>query len=513
MKITIAQLNTVSGDIEGNLKKALRVLSEFGNRSDLIVFSELFTPPTSFGISFKHVQSAVHKLLEISKEYPLAALLLKVPITHEKGQAFDKKSSILLMHHGKFLNAREKKSSDKNKTLTSECLDFSSVNTIIPFKGYSLNVFDGEDLLSFEKLKSREKKNSLFIGIAEFLFNVKEMNSPRTLIQKYAEEYAAPFILVNRAGAEDGSVFDGGSICVNKKGEVVSAFPFFEEHAETIDITRAAPPKRLLPREKIAAVYDALVAGTRDYVKKNGFSKVIMGLSGGIDSAVTCVLAKEAFGAKNVLTLALPSKYSSPESEAYARRLAKSLNIRIETVNISDIFDSYERTLKTFLKTEKNGDVEIYLQNIQARTRGNILMAFSNKLGYIVLATGNKSELLTGYCTLYGDMAGGFAPLADVTKTMVYELAGYINRQDEIIPEEIIKRSPTAELSPNQTDQDTLPPYDTLDKILCYFEEGYSCEEIEKKNFDIKTVRWVQQRVRNSGYKIEQASLCVKLSI
>jgi len=506
MKITIAQLNTVSGDIKGNLAKAVRVLTKFGEKSDLIVFSELFTPPASFGISFKRVQSAVNELLEISKEYSLASLLLKVP-------ASDGKSSILLIQEGKFLNARKKTSSVGNKKFAEECLDFSSGNIKIPFKGYVLNVFEGKDFLNFEKLKNREKKKSLFIGIAEFLFSVKEMKPTRALIQKYAKESAAPFILVNRAGAEDGAVFDGGSFCVNKKGEVVSAFPFFDEHVETIDITRAALPERFLPREKIAAIHDALVVGTRDYIKKNGFSKVIMGLSGGIDSAVTCVLAKEAFGARNVLTLALPSKYSTPESEAYARRLAKNLNIRLETVNISGIFDSYEQTLKPFLKTEKNGDVEIYLQNIQARTRGNILMAFSNKLGYMVLATGNKSELLTGYCTLYGDMAGGFAPLADVTKTMVYELARYINRQDEIIPEEIIKRIPTAELSPNQTDQDTLPPYDILDKILCYFEEGYSCEEIEKKGFDIRTVSWVRCRIRNSRHKRGQAPLGVKIKI
>jgi len=261
----------------------------------------------------------------------------------------------------------------------------------------------------------------------------------------------------------------------------------------------------------IAEVYDILVTGTREYVKKSGFSKVVIGLSGGIDSAVMCVLAKDAFGAENVLTLALPSKYSSKESETYARRVAKNLNVRMETIDISDIYDSYERTLKPFLKAKKNADVEIYLQNIQARTRGNILMAFSNKLGYMVLSAGNKSELLTGYCTLYGDMAGGIAPLSNITKTMVYELAEYINRKDEIVPREIIKRVPTAELSPNQTDQDTLPPYDILDKIICYLEGGCSAEEISKKGFDIKTVNWVEQRVKQNRYKMRQAPVGIKI--
>lgn len=261
----------------------------------------------------------------------------------------------------------------------------------------------------------------------------------------------------------------------------------------------------------IAEVYDILVTGTREYVKKSGFSKVVIGLSGGIDSAVVCVLAKDALGEKNVLVLALPSKYSSKESETYARRAAKNLNVRMETIDISDIYDSYERTLAAFFKAEKKGDVEIYLQNIQARIRGNILMAFSNKLGYMVLAPGNKSELLTGYCTLYGDMVGGIAPLSDVTKTMVYKLAEYINRKDEIVPREIIERVPTAELSPNQTDQDTLPPYDILDEIICYLEEGVSAEEISRKGLDIKTINWVKQRIDKNRYKVKQAPPRIKI--
>ena len=262
----------------------------------------------------------------------------------------------------------------------------------------------------------------------------------------------------------------------------------------------------------IVEVYDILVTGTREYVKKSGFSKVVMGLSGGIDSAVTCVLAKDAVGADNILGLAMPSKYSSGESEIYARRLTKNLNVRMETIDISGVYDSYERTLKPFFAAGEKGDVEVYLQNIQARTRGNILMAFSNKCGYIVLATGNKSELMTGYCTLYGDMVGGVAPLSEVTKTMVYELAEYINRKEEVIPREIIERVPTAELSPNQKDQDTLPPYDILDEIICYMEEGFSSEEISKKGFDVKTINWVKQRIEKNRYKMEQAPVGIKIS-
>ncbi|MBL7073503.1 MAG: NAD(+) synthase [Candidatus Omnitrophica bacterium] len=263
---------------------------------------------------------------------------------------------------------------------------------------------------------------------------------------------------------------------------------------------------------QINEIYEVLVAGTREYVKKSGFSKVVMGLSGGIDSAVVCVLAKDAFGAENVLTLAMPSRYSSKASETYARRIAGNIDVKIKTLDISDVYDSYERTLKPFLETKKNNDVEIYLQNIQARIRGNILMAFSNKLEHMVLATGNKSELLTGYCTLYGDMTGGIAPLADVTKTMVYELADYINRKDEIVPREIIERVPTAELSPNQTDQDALPPYGILDEIICCLEGGCSAEDISRKGFDIETINWVKERVEKNRYKRKQAPSGIKIT-
>jgi len=207
----------------------------------------------------------------------------------------------------------------------------------------------------------------------------------------------------------------------------------------------------------------------------------------------------------------MPSKYSSCESEEYAGALAKNLGIEIKTVEINDIFDSYTKTLKKFLKTDKE-EVEVYLQNIQARIRGNILMAFSNKFGHLVLAAGNKSELLTGYCTLYGDMVGGFAVLSDITKTMVYELAEFINKKKEIIPREIIERVPTAELKPDQTDQDTLPPYDILDKIISFLEEGYSAKEIKEKGLDAETISLVSEMMKKNRYKIKQAPLGVKIN-
>jgi len=267
-----------------------------------------------------------------------------------------------------------------------------------------------------------------------------------------------------------------------------------------------------IPDEKVGLVYEELVKGIRDYTSSHGFSRAVVGLSGGIDSAVTACLAKEALGPENVLGIFMPSKYSSKESELYAEALAKNLDIEFKPVPIAHIYDTYLEVLGKDLEVDEGKDVEVFLQNIQARIRGNILMAFSNRYGYLVLATGNKSEAMMGYCTLYGDTVGGLAVISDLLKAGVYQLANYTNRTEEVIPKGIIERVPSAELKPGQVDQDTLPPYDVLDEMLHYYlEEGYSLEELAKKGFKKDVIEQVIATIKKTEYKRDQCPPGIKI--
>lgn len=266
-----------------------------------------------------------------------------------------------------------------------------------------------------------------------------------------------------------------------------------------------------LSPEKVEGLYNTLVRGIKKYFDDHGFSKAVLGLSGGIDSAVVACLAKEALGAENVLGISLPSKYSSKESEDYARELAGNLGMRYKLVSIARIYDVYLEELEGDFEISADGKVDVYLQNIQARIRGNILMAFSNKFGGLVLATGNKSEALMGYCTLYGDTVGALAVIANVLKTNVYQLAEYINSASEVIPGSIITRHPTAELHPGQKDEDSLPPYELLDKILYCISEGSSEEDLISKGFDPATVKEVLETISKTAYKREQCPPGIKI--
>jgi NAD+ synthase (glutamine-hydrolysing) len=261
----------------------------------------------------------------------------------------------------------------------------------------------------------------------------------------------------------------------------------------------------------VESVYEALILGLKDYVTKCGFSKTVIGLSGGIDSALVSALAKEALGKDNVLGVTMPGPFSSEGSVNDSIKLAKNLGIKIKNISISPIYNCYNNSIKKHLNFGK--EIDVSLENIQARIRGNILMAISNKFGYLVLSTGNKSELAVGYCTLYGDMTGGLAVISDVPKTMVYKLATYINRNNEIIPQEIIEKTPSAELKPNQKDQDILPPYDKLDSILDYYlDEGYSQKEIQELNFNPEIVKWIIKAVNKNEYKRRQAAPGLKVT-
>jgi NAD+ synthase (glutamine-hydrolysing) len=319
-----------------------------------------------------------------------------------------------------------------------------------------------------------------------------------------------PFVFLNQVGGNDELVFDGRSFVLDATGCPLELLPGFEEAVVTVDTARPADGRRFEPIDEVESVYRALVLGTRDYMRKCGFKRAVVGLSGGIDSAVACCLAAAAAGPENVLGVAMPSRFSSAGSVEDSRALARSLGIELREVPIAEVHDSYLKAMQPVF-----GDrlPDVTEENIQARVRGNILMAVSNKFGHLVLATGNKSELAVGYCTLYGDMSGGLAVLADVPKTMVYRLAGFINREREVIPQSSIEKPPSAELRPNQRDQDTLPPYDVLDGIIeQYVDEGAAPAEIVAKGFDRKTVDWVIAAIDRSEYKRRQAAPGIRVS-
>jgi NAD+ synthase (glutamine-hydrolysing) len=299
-------------------------------------------------------------------------------------------------------------------------------------------------------------------------------------------------------------------MCVDREGNPIEMFPYFKELVKTVDMGLPGKPGSFTAQDKIESLHNALVLGSRDYMKKCGFTKAVLGLSGGIDSAVTACVAVEAAGKDNILGVSMPGPYSSKGSVEDSRKLAKNLGINFKVIPVSSIYSSFLETLKDHFEDREQDIAE---ENIQARIRGTILMGLSNKFGCLLLSTGNKSELAVGYCTMYGDMAGGLSVISDVPKTMVYKLAGHINREMEIIPKETIEKPPSAELKPDQKDQDTLPPYDVLDRILYYYvDEGKSLQDINEMNFDHEIVEWVVRAVDRNEYKRRQAAPGLKVT-
>jgi NAD+ synthetase len=333
------------------------------------------------------------------------------------------------------------------------------------------------------------------------------------MVAAIARRHRVPVAMVNQVGGNDTLIFDGSSLVLDEEGNTIAQAKSFEEDLLVIDLSshhRAIPPSK---HDEDAAVHDALVLGTRDYVRKCGFSKGIVGLSGGIDSALVATIAAEALGAENVLGVGMPSEYSSQGSIDDARKLAQNLGIQWELIPINDIFQQHLKALQPILKTYPPDITE---ENLQSRIRGALLMALSNKLGALVLTTGNKSEMSTGYCTLYGDMVGALAVIADVYKTCVYRLARYVNREREIIPENTLVKPPSAELRPGQQDTDSLPPYEVLDPILEAYVERYETAEAIVQGsalpLEIDLVRSILRMVERSEYKRQQAAPVLKVT-
>ena len=335
----------------------------------------------------------------------------------------------------------------------------------------------------------------------------------RAMLAAIARRHRIPVAMVNQVGGNDSLIFDGSSLVLDEQGETIAQAKSFQEDLVIVDLS--SQPRAILPskQDEDAAVYEALVLGTRDYVRKCGFSKGIVGLSGGIDSALVATIAAEALGAENVLGVGMPSEYSSQGSIDDARHLAANLGIQWELIPINDIFQQHLKALQPILKSYPPDITE---ENLQSRIRGALLMALSNKLGALVLTTGNKSEMATGYCTLYGDMVGALAVIGDVYKTSVYRLARYANRDRELIPENTLIKPPSAELRPGQQDTDSLPPYEVLDPILeAYVERYETAEDIVQASpvpLEIDLVRSILRMVERSEYKRQQAAPVLKVT-
>jgi NAD+ synthase (glutamine-hydrolysing) len=532
MKITIAQQNPVVGDLEGNVKKMASALQTGnGQGSRLVIFPELALtgyPPKDLLEKSWFVEScrrALEHLERLTARFPGTGAVVGAPLPTgaEKGKALYNAALLLaggktLSHHGKALLPTYDVFDETRYFLPAPRVEAA------PFQGEALGLsicedaWNDPDLWGGRLLYDRDPIAELAAGGATLMINIaaspfhygkEELRFD--LARRHARRHRLPFVYVNQVGANDELIFDGGSLAVGPDGEPLALCPFFREHLETLDIKAPGREMHFAPRDPVAMVHDALVLGIRDYLGKCGFTKAVVGLSGGIDSALTCCLAVKALGRRGVLGITMPSPFSSRGSVDDSRALAQNLGIDFQVIPIAPLYEAYLAALREAMAGTGADETE---ENLQARIRGNILMAFSNKFGCLVLSTGNKSEMSVGYCTLYGDMSGGLSVLADVPKTMVYRLADHINRKQPVIPRAIIEKAPSAELKPDQRDSDTLPPYEVLDAILqgC-IEEGMSLEELlETKKFPPETVRWVVNAVMKNEYKRYQAAPGLKVT-
>jgi NAD+ synthetase len=527
MKIALAQFNPTVGDFSGNSARILEMARQAKERgADLAVFSELCV----CGYLPLDLLERPGFLQRNREEVDCLAAKTPLPILVGYARSTDGptgkrvKNAAALLADGQILFEQYKMLLPTYDVFDeSRYFQPAGEQQIFSFHAEQLGITVCEDVWNDKNfwakpLYERDPVTELVGQGAGLILNISA--SPYTIhkralrldmLSALAKRHRRPLIYVNQVGGNDTLVFDGGSLALTADGQLAAQARSFEEDLVMFDTATGKGEIRPQPADEISAVLEALICGTRDYVRKCGFRQVLVGLSGGIDSAVVAVIAVAAVGKENVTGVGMPSPYSSEGSVNDARQLAKNLGINFHVLPISQIFDAYRGTLREVFAGRPEGVAE---ENIQARVRGNLLMAMSNKFGSLLLSTGNKSELAVGYCTLYGDMAGGLAIISDVPKTMVYELAQLINRERELIPHETIEKPPSAELRPNQKDTDSLPPYDVLDRILkAYVEDVKTPEQIAADNgFPIDLVRSIALMVDRNEYKRKQAAPGLKIT-
>ncbi|HTC64382.1 MAG TPA: NAD+ synthase [Candidatus Saccharimonadales bacterium] len=527
MKIALAQLNPTVGDFAGNSAKIL----EYSRRAleqgaDLAVFSELCL----CGYLPMDLIERPHFIDRNERELARLAKLLLLPAivgyaAHANGATGKSAANAAaLLANGKIEFVQHKMLLPTYDVFDeSRYFQPAAAQNVYQFGGQKLGITICEDIWNdktfwAKPLYERDPVSelaaqhaSLIINISGSPFTIGKRTLRLDMLRSLAKAHNLPVIYVNQVGGNDSLVFDGGSVVVLPDGRIAAQAKSFEEDLVIFDTATFAGEVHTQPSDELDHVLQALICGTRDYVQKSGFRGVVVGLSGGIDSSVVAAIAVAALGPENVQGVSMPGPYSSEGSRKDARQLADNLGIKFLTIPITEVFQAYKATLIGAFQGRAEDVTE---ENLQARVRGNLLMALSNKFGSMVISTGNKSEMAVGYCTLYGDMAGGLAMLSDVPKTMVYALVDYINRERELIPRASVEKPPSAELRPNQTDQDSLPPYEILDQILkAYIEELKCSEEIaEEFSIDISLVRSIAAKFDRNEYKRRQAPPGLKIT-
>ncbi len=540
LRIAASQINTIVGDLAGNTERIIfSIKSAIKEGADIVVFPELTItgyPPEDLLLKPCFVEQNIRCLETIAKAAKNIIAIVgfvdkrEDSIYNSAGILADKK--VLYRYHKKHL---------PNYGVFDEKRYFQSgiENAILKTKDFSFSVNICEDIWAQEDIIEKYvlQNSNFLINISASVYHLDKIKERELVLKKKIKKFKTPIVYCNLIGGQDELIFDGRSMVFGEDCILAKAASFEEDllvadlpisskksiktnkKVKVISIDYKTKEKKVSLKPKsskdvsrVEEVYKALVLGVHDYVKKNNFNRVTVGLSGGIDSAVVASIAVEALSKANVLAISMPSRYSSKETQVDAELLSRNLGIRFVKVPMDSIFDAYNDTLKSHFAGMKTDLTE---ENIQARIRGNILMAFSNKFGYLVLNTGNKSETSVGYCTLYGDMAGGFAVIKDVPKKLVYELAEFINKtkKKEIIPKSIIKRAPSAELRHGQKDQDSLPPYELLDGIIdLYIEKNKSFPDMVKKLGNKDVINKVLRMIDMNEYKRRQAPPGIKIS-
>jgi NAD+ synthase (glutamine-hydrolysing) len=528
VKIALGQINTTIGDFSGNGGKII----EFSRRAQaagagLAMFPELSVcgyPPRDLVENPSFVKRNQEMLERIAEETRGVAVIcgLVTPAHAESGKSV--MNSAALTKDGR-VGFVQSKMLLPTYDVFDEWRNFAAASKqeLLPFCGRQVGLTICEDawndksfwdrqLYGFDPVEALMRGGgNLLLNISASPFYAGKCELRQKMLAALATKYGVPVAMVNQVGGNDSLVFDGSSVVIAPDGRVVAQAKSFEEDLIFFDTEKLAGDLHPQIEGLEGSVYAALVLGTRDYVRKCGFQRVLVGLSGGIDSGLTAAIAADALGNQNVTGVGMPGPYSSSGSIEDARALAGNLGIRFELIPITEIFDVYRKALKPVFAGREEDVTE---ENIQARIRGALLMALSNKFGSMVLSTGNKSELAVGYCTLYGDMVGGLAVISDVPKTLVYRLAQHVNSRKPVIPRATLEKAPSAELRPNQKDSDSLPPYDVLDAILeDYIEDYKSAEQIaEERGFDLHLVRKAIRMVERSEYKRQQAAPGLKIS-
>ena len=529
MKVAIAQVNTVIGDFKHNFDKIIY----FANKAkdllcDLVVFQELVItgyPPRDLLEKKDFVDANLIWLDKLVGSIDGIGVVCGFVDKNPNDEGKPLYNAAAMFEDGKILHLAYKRLLPTYDVF-DERRYFEPGRSFeaFPYKGRRIGLTICEDVWNDKDFFRKriyhidplalmiEDGADLIINISSSIFHVGKRELRWKMLGVVAKKYSVPIIYANQVGGNDSFIFDGISTVFDRNGKLISRARDFKEDLVVCDLKDSEPSGDMHPvsDSETESLLKALIIGTRDYVKKCGFSKTVVGLSGGIDSALTAYIAAMALGSENVLAAFMPSQYTSKDNFEDTKELAEKLEIEVVQIPIDDIFKEFLKFLSPSFDESEPGITE---QNIQARIRGTILMALSNRHGSLLLSTGNKSEVAVGYCTLYGDMNGGLAVISDVPKTLVYELARYINTDKEYIPKRIIEKAPSAELKPGQLDQDDLPPYELLDSILKgYIEDFKSVEELVDMGFDKKLVKDVISRIDRNEYKRHQAAPGLKVT-